>query len=200
MADQPFRVELRQKALGIALRIITEEGLAALQARRVAREADCAVGTLYNVFGDMDGLIIAANQDTVHLLGDALIASFETSATAPVEKRLTDLALTYMRFALDHKSRWRAVFEHRLAPGAEVPPAYQSDQARLLALIESIIAGEVTDPQLRQRAARALFAAIHGIIQLAIDEKLAYFDQATTEGEIRFIVTAAANGLARAHG
>lgn len=200
MAEQNFRNELRQKAFGLARDIITSEGLAALQARRVAREAGCAVGTLYNVFGDMDGLTIAVNQETVQLLGEDLIASVTASQGQPVEARLTALALTYMRFALDNLNRWRAVFEHRLSERAEVPQAYLDDQAKLLALIEGIIASDVAAPELRQRAARALFAAIHGIIQLAVEEKLAHFDRATTEGEIRFIVSATANGLARARG
>lgn len=198
MAEQGFRSELRQKALTIAERIITTDGLAALQARRVATEAGCAVGTLYNVFGDMDGLIIAANQETVGLLGAVLVESHKASAGGSVERRLTDLATAYLAFAVAHQNRWRAVFEHRMAPTAEVPEDYRADQARLLALIEEIIAEEVRDEKLRHRAGRALFAAIHGIVALALDEKLEYFDRAATEGEIRFIVSAAAKGLARA--
>lgn len=197
MKEPPYRERLRQKALEIAIRIAAGEGLVALQARRIATEADCSVGSLYNVFGDMDGLVIAVNRDTVLLLGDALMASFAATEGRPVEHRLTDLALTYMRFALDHQNRWRAVFEHRQTEGRDVPDDYRADQARLLGLIEAVIAGDVTDAALRRRAARALFAAIHGIIMLALDEKLAHFDREAMESEIRFIVSAAARGLIR---
>lgn len=200
MTEQTFRAELRPKAFNIARAIVTTEGLSGLQARRVAREAGCAVGTLYNLFGDMDGLAIAVNQETVRLLGESLVACFEHHRSAPVETRLTELALTYLRFALDNLHRWRAVFEHRLAAGALVPEDYIQDQARLFALIEDIIASDVAEPALRKRAAHALFAAIHGIVGLALDEKLAYFDRANTEAEIRFIVSATTNGLAHARG
>ena len=49
--------ELRVEALKIAEEIVVGEGLAALTARRVAGETGCSVGTLYNVFGQLDGLI-----------------------------------------------------------------------------------------------------------------------------------------------
>lgn len=200
MKEPPYRERLHQKALQIATAIVEREGLAALQARRVAVEAGCSVGSLYNVFGDMDGLAVAVNRETVRALGDALVASFASHERQPTEQRLTDLALAYLRFALANLGRWRAVFEHRQLPGSEVPPDYRSDQARLLGLIEAVIAGEVHDAALRRHAARALFAAIHGIIMLALDEKLAQFDRAATESEIRFVVSAVANGLARARG
>lgn len=198
MTERPYRERLRQKAITIAAAIVEREGLAALQARRVSRDADCSVGTLYNVFGDMDGLVIALNQTTVRRLGEDLIRSFTATEGRAVEARLTDLALTYMRFAHDNLALWRAVFEHRLAEGAEIPEEYRADQARLLALIETVVAAEITDDALRRRAARALFAAIHGIVQLALDQKLSGFDRDATEAEIRFVVSAVSNGLARA--
>lgn len=199
-SEPTYRERLRAKALAIAAGIVEKDGLAALQARRVAREADCSVGTLYNVFGDMDGLVLALNQTTVRRLGEVLIRSFETSSSSPVETRLTDLALAYMRFAHESLPLWRAVFEHRLPGGVDIPADYRSDQARLLALIETIVAADITDEPLRRRAARALFAAIHGIVHLALDQKLSDFDPEATEAEIRFIVSAVSNGLARAQG
>lgn len=198
MTELPYRERLRLKALDIATTIIEQDGLAALQARRVAREADCSIGTLYNVFGDMDGLVIALNQTTVRRLGEDLVRSFNATQGSAVESRLTDLALTYMRFAHDNWPLWRAVFEHRLPDGADIPETYRADQARLLALIESIVAEDLADAGLRRRAARALFAAIHGIVQLALDQKLSDFDREATEAEIRFVVSAVSNGLARA--
>lgn len=200
MSEAPYRERLRATALEIATRIVEAEGLAALQARRVATDAGCSVGTLYNIFGGMDDLVTAVNRDTLRLLGEALVTNFTATHDRAVEQRLTDLALTYLRFARQHMLRWRAVFEHRRGDGAEPPADYRAEQARLLALIETVVAGEIADTDARRRAGRALFAAIHGIVLLAVDEKLANYDHTQTEGEIRFIVSATANGLARAGG
>jgi len=192
---EPFRDRARAEILTLALSIVAKEGLQGLQARRIAREAGCSVGSLYNIFGDLDGLVIAANVETVAALEKALLASFSATEGQPIDARLLDLALAYSRFALENLNLWRAIFAHRLPPNQDVPPSYRADQARLLSLISTIIADEISDRKLRDRAARALFAAVHGIVALAIDSKLEAFEEARMQDEVRFIVKAAAAGL-----
>ncbi|MGQ0671969.1 MAG: TetR/AcrR family transcriptional regulator [Hyphomicrobium sp.] len=194
--DAPvYRDRLKADLLRIAERRVEAGGLDGLQARPIAAEAGCSVGTLYNIFGDLDGLIVAVNRLTLDCLAVPLAATFETTIGQPTEARLTELALAYMRFALDNQSRWRAVFEHRHAGTAPDLESYRADQGRLLALIEAVVAGEIASKDQRRHAARALFAAVHGILSLALDNRMSAFDAATVEAEIRFIVRAAARGL-----
>ncbi len=195
MANEGYRARLHGDILAIAKTRVAKDGLGSLQARRIAAEAKCSVGSLYNVFGDIDGLILAVNIATVAELGQALKANVDATRGQPSDARLVSLALAYMRFALDHLNSWKAVFEHRLPDHTEVPPGYRSDQARLLSLIETIIASEIADGRLRARAGRALFAAVHGNIALSVDNKLATFSEAELSEEITFIVRAAGNGL-----
>lgn len=194
-ADNAYREQLRQDLLPIAIRIIEQDGLSALQARRVAAAAQCSVGSVYNVFGDLDGLIVAANVATVHLLGAELLQSFNQSQGQAVGERLLALAMSYKTFALKNLNRWKAIFEHRLSEGREVPAEYRADQARLLGLIEKIIADQVTDAETRLYAGRALFSGVHGIIALGVDHKLATYDPVALRKEIEFIVDAVARGL-----
>lgn len=193
--QQPYRTRLRLEVLALAERIVATEGLPALQARRVATQAGCSVGSVYNVFEDLDGLIIAVNARTLVMLAEPLSNAYESSLSLPTRVRLTELALAYMRFAFENQLRWRAVFEHKLAAKREVPTDYRTSQARLLALIERTIHSEIRNDNTRSHAARALFAAVHGIIALALDNKMSPFDAETVESEIRFIVNAAARGL-----
>ena len=59
MVDQADRHgELRARLIDVAERTIAENGLAALKARDLAREAGCSVGTIYNVFEHLDELIL----------------------------------------------------------------------------------------------------------------------------------------------
>ncbi len=195
-AREPYRAALRTKALKIAESTVEEAGLKGLQARVIAAKAGCSVGSLYNVFGDIDGLVVAFNERTLELLEEPLKRAFEANTTKPTAARLTALALAYMHFAFDNQNRWRAVFEHQ--PQSEVPAHYRERQARLLSLIEKTVSGEIATPEMRIRAARALFASVHGIIALALDNRISTFNAANVEGEIRFIVAAAARGLAEA--
>ncbi|HZA02044.1 MAG TPA: WHG domain-containing protein [Hyphomicrobiaceae bacterium] len=198
MIQPPYREKLKTVMLSIAARILDAEGLEGLQARRVAREAGCSVGTLYNVFGSLDELVILANARTLDDLGRALIVARDASAQAPLESRLEALALAYLRFAIVHEKSWRAVFEHHMTAGQTVPEWYREAQARQFSLVEEVVCDVLPEHKTRSRAARALFSAVHGIVALALDRKLGEFDPAETEAQMRLILAAAAQGLTAA--
>lgn len=175
--------------------MLASDGLAAVQARRIAKDAGCAVGTLYNIFGDIDGLILAANERTLHALGTVLQSAASQASTESLNARLIALASAYLDFATANPKRWRAVFEHRLPDGREIPASYVEDRRRLLALIEHQLTAAIADPQQRSDAAHALFCAVHGIVQLSLDEKLSTFDPVTCQRQIHFIIGNVTRGL-----
>lgn len=193
--SQPYRQRLELRMIEIAERLIASEGLAAVQARRIAQEADCSVGTLYNVFGGLDGLIVAANTRTLRALGEKLQTAERGARSGSLEARLVALALAYRDFAVDQNSRWRALFDHRMEPGKAVPESYVAEQSALFDLVELCLTNHIGDPEERMSAARALFSAVHGIVWLALDHKLAALSPVETERQVKFIVGAAARGL-----
>lgn len=196
--DADFRDRVRTKLLAAAEAIIANEGYAAVQARRVATEAGCAIGTVYNIYGDIDGLILAANTRTLSDLAVALKDAQIRSEGQDLEARLMSLANAYLDFATLNQLRWRAVFEHRLPDDYPIPQAFLDDRRGLLALIESEI-GDTgpSDPEERQDAARALFSATHGNVLLALDAKLGPFEPDRCERQIRFLVHHVVIGLGR---
>jgi len=195
MAEPTYREKTRAAMLAIAERILATEGLSALQARRVAREADCAVGTLYNIFDSLDELIIAANAHALEALGQSLLAARDQSADRSVKGRLLAMALAYLEFARSNEHAWRAVFEHQMVGGQEIPSWYRERQARLFALVETVLENSGVEVAGRSAAARALFAAVHGIVTLALDQKLGKSEPREAESQVRFVVTAVAGGL-----
>ena len=64
----------RALTLEIARDIIASKGLRLLKVRDVAEAADCSIGSIYNEFGDFDGLILAVNRETVQALTARLTA------------------------------------------------------------------------------------------------------------------------------
>lgn len=195
MPDRNYRNKLKANTLLVAKRIVETEGLSALQARRIAQEAGCSVGTIYNLYDGLDDLIIRVNAGTLENLGTKL-AELETSDATSLADSLTDMALAYLSFALDSQAAWRAVFEHQLAKDKVVPDWYREHQATLFSIVEKKLANVVTDSAQRKMAARALFAAVHGVVSIALDQKLGDFDYAATQAQVKFIVRSAAKGLA----
>ena len=70
---------LRGEILTVAEEIVSQDGLSALQARRVASEAGCSVGSIYNAFGDLDELILAVNEATLDLMSVPLSDTFKAT-------------------------------------------------------------------------------------------------------------------------
>ena len=62
---------LRERLIDAAERTVAANGLAGLRARDLAREAGCAVGTIYNVFEHLDELILCVGWRTLAMLDSA---------------------------------------------------------------------------------------------------------------------------------
>ena len=195
MAGAGYRERLKADTIAIARRILATEGLAALQARRIAKEAGCSVGTIYNLYANLDDLIVVANAGTLQDLGKALSAQLNRSAGQDFDSQLVGLGLAYLSFAIDNEASWRAIFEHHIQPGETVPDWYRDRQAELFAIVERLLAPEMPDARRRAMAARALFAGVHGIVALALDQKLGLFDKSDTEEQIRYLVGSAARSV-----
>ena len=64
----------RALMLDKARAVIAAKGLRSLKVRDVAEAADCSIGSVYNEFGDFDGLILTVNRETVRALTARLVA------------------------------------------------------------------------------------------------------------------------------
>src|SRR6202035_1816841 len=100
----------RSLMLKIARDIISAKGLRELTVRDVAEAANCSIGSIYNEFGDFDGLILTVNRETVQALTARLVA---VPKSDPL-RQLHGLAETYLAFASEHANLLRSLFEHRM--------------------------------------------------------------------------------------
>ena len=164
------REELRRMSLEAAENILAHEGVGALSVRRIAHSIGYTHGTLYLLFQNLDGLLLEVNARSVQELAQCLERVAQT--TAPGVKCLHALAVAYVQFARTHNARWRLVFEHRM-PNAQSTPQWLGERiARAYAVLNNALtaAGAAAD-EIAELSA-ALFAAIHGVTILALDDKL----------------------------
>lgn len=161
-------------ALAAAGEIAEAEGLRGLTARKVAGRIGYSVGTLYNIFQDLDDLIIAVNGATLDTLYEHLLAARTAAPGDEPEAGLQVLAAAYLAFIDRHPKRWDLLFEHQMPPGRTLPSWYDKSLARLLGLLEDALAPLFRDSERteRARAARVLWCSMHGICSLARSGKL----------------------------
>ena len=162
--------ELRELILKAATELIETDGLAGLSAREIARRIGYSPGTLYNVFDNLDDLVLTIE---ARLL-DRLAARLAEVAPAPTpQEHLQRLAEAYLRFTSENPRLWNLLFEHHMPAGKDIPAWYRMKLDGLMARIEEALAPVMdTDPAARQRAARVLWAGVHGITSLSTADKL----------------------------
>lgn len=190
------RAELRERLLSAGREAIAAGGLQNLKARDLAAAAGCAVGAIYNVFDDLDELILRIGSRTLARLAQVLAASADGPSPDAADE-LVRLARGYLDFARAHKLLWRALFEHRLSGGRAVPSWFLEDQNRLFALLDAPLARLLPGEPAPARAqlARTLFSAVHGVVSLGLEEKLAPMPAETLDAQLECLVRAFAAGL-----
>jgi AcrR family transcriptional regulator len=195
MAKLKKRDELKTDFIRYAEELTDTAGLQAVQARSIAEKAGCSVGTIYNSFENIDGLLLAMNSRTLTALGESLKATLAANEGATLENRMWILASGYLDFAVTNTKRWKAVFEHNMSDRHAVPAWYRQAQAPLFGILASVLPTRMSDHE-RQTTARMLFSAAHGVVALALDEKLSdQFDRTATEEQLRLLVQLIARGI-----
>lgn len=151
-----------------------EAGFARFSAREVAKRIGYSIGTIYNVFGSYDGLILAINGRTLELWRDYLEAKLdgleakldgiEAKLDGAAGDRLRHAIDAYFEFAIVHRHAWAALYDFRLPDDVEPPEDYQ----RKVRAIVDIVVREVAAALPAARAdeaeplTRSLLATVHG--------------------------------------
>lgn len=78
----------RRQILGATLRLLRREG-SGITTAQIAAEANCSKETLYNWFGDRDGIFHALAEEQAAAMGAALGRSFGAASEGAFEDRLT---------------------------------------------------------------------------------------------------------------
>ncbi len=164
------RSQRRLLLVEISRGLIASKGLRSLKVRDVAEAADCSIGSVYNEFGDFDGLILTVNRETVQALTARLV---EVPADDPV-RQLHGLAETYLGFASEYANLLRSLFEHRMENDRPFPEDILLMVMDAFALMHKPLVRLLPDKDSEEVAllARMMFSAVHGIISLGLEERM----------------------------
>ena len=165
------RDDLREKVLRIAEAEVARGGTDELRARTIALEAGVSVGTIYNLFGSLNGLL--------EELFTRVLARFHDVASGALGDRTDDdrraallaLAEAYLDFVEGNEALWQSLLSfNRDRSDREdgmIDP-YVTRQGPLFDLVGDVLRGTPLDTGdlARRRAARMLWSSVHGIVTL----------------------------------
>ena len=105
---------------------------------------------------------------------DAALTAAESEGPASPRETLVRIAVAYCDFAAENLELWRALFEHRMAPGKPVPEWAVGEQMNLFRHIYHPLAAlfPKRSPAELGVTARSLFSAVHGMVLLGLEQKL----------------------------
>jgi AcrR family transcriptional regulator len=150
--------------------IVSEAGLGQLSAREIARRIGYSPGTIYNMFDNLDDVVVTVEARLLDRLAERL----RTVKAANPATRILRLSQAYLAFTHENPRLWNLLFEHHLPADQLLPEWYMSKLAGPLRLLEEalepFLPGE--DKERRERAARVLWSAVHGITSLSTSGKL----------------------------
>nr|WP_314434616.1 TetR/AcrR family transcriptional regulator [uncultured Brevundimonas sp.] len=139
---------------------MAEVGFARFSAREVAKRIGYSVGTLYNVFGTLDRLLITINTRTFQLWADYVRQRLDASGS----DRVQTLVEAYFSFARDNANSWTAIYDHHLPPDVVIPDEQNLQRGALTQIIVDEVAAVLpmqAQPE-APRLARSLIAVVHG--------------------------------------
>ncbi|MBF0370171.1 MAG: TetR/AcrR family transcriptional regulator [Magnetococcales bacterium] len=156
------REEILVMALAAAREIVTLEGAEALSARRVASQIGYSPGTLYNLFKNLDDLILRVNGVTLDQLRRALI---KASRPGLPEEVLPELVGAYLTFTTQNRHLWQLLLEQKRPDEMVLPDWYWDKVERTMAVLERVLDpffGPEKKAECRE-AARVFWCGLHGI-------------------------------------
>lgn len=164
------REQLHDMALSASETIVSKQGVDALSTRKVAAEIGYSVGTLYQVFTNLDDLIFQLNNRTLARLQTQMLQQQRFDAM----NRLKRYGHCYLQFAAHQPPLWQLLFEHKAAYPEQRPEQLLNNIDALFSLVKQALS-ELKPSEQQDKitlAANALWSAIHGITVLMLQHKL----------------------------
>jgi AcrR family transcriptional regulator len=189
------RDELRGMIVEEGHRQIAEVGFARFSAREVAKRIGYSIGTLYNVFGSYDQLILAINGRTL----DLWLADLEAHLEGREHDRLRAAIDAYFDFAMTHRNAWTALYDFRLPESEVMPEEYQRKVTAITDVVVREIRAALPPAHAGEAAslARSLLATVHGHCYFALNGTFALLGE---QHPLKAAQDRVDDALARYHG
>lgn len=174
------RDDLRALIVATGHAVMAESGFARFSAREVAKRIGYSVGTIYNVFGSNDALVLAINTRTFSHWAEHLRFALATDEA----DRIRVLVEGYFDFAEANPHLWMAIYDHRLPAGAVLPEDDVAVRGELTGIVVAEIAAALgRGPDERVAAlARSLVATVHGHCSLTLTGSFALMGETCPRG------------------
>jgi AcrR family transcriptional regulator len=183
----PAQKTSQEAILKVAAELAEAEGLRGVGIRAIAARLRISPGTLYNVVGDIDDIILRVNEQTLTRLRDALLAAITAGRDAM--SNVTAVADAYVDFVGANPRRWSMLIEYSLASDRALPGWYRETLDQTVASVDQLLQPMIPDHRERRRAVAVLWATLEGVASLAASDKLSVVNDDGPHVLVRLLIT-----------
>jgi AcrR family transcriptional regulator len=190
--------DLRNALIAAGREMLTEEGVAELDLRKVARRVGVSRTAPYRHFADKRALLAAIAEDGFRDL-TAAVEEALGEADPSARTRLTQLVTAYVQFGLAHPARMREMFSGLTSDRMAYPDLYAASKAAFAPLLHVIADGQARG-ELRaidvEAAAIVCWSQMHGLTMLLLEQQIPDASEQAVAGLIQSCMDLLWNGLA----
>lgn len=189
--------DLRRSLVAAATRLLDRHGPQGVTLRGAARQAGVSQAAPYRHFAGKEALLAAVAAEAFLALKEACAAAVASDPGDPIH-RLEIVAITYVRFAVDHPARYRLMWaptprgrDHPVLADA----ARSSGEPLLLALLECLPPATRSEAPVERLF--VLWSLLHGLTGLVLDEQLPHevLERVPVEELVRRALQVSLDGL-----
>jgi len=164
------RKDIKQMAISAGLELIEERGFSGLSTRKVASKIGYSVGTLYNVFENLDDLVFHINAITLKELYYYVDGKLDGEEGVEAIKKI---GASYIDYSIESSNKFNALFEYQRPPESEIPDWYLEKLNKVLNIPEKYLVGMFGgDVETARKVSRILWGGVHGICSLGRTHRL----------------------------
>jgi AcrR family transcriptional regulator len=163
--------DLRAALIRAALQLVEQHGVKGLALSDAARLAGVSVAAPYRHFADKEALLAQIAAEGFRLFRDALATASQSHPKDKV-KRLVEMGVAYVEFALQHRSHFKVMWEGGISK-EKYPEVGQAAHEAFLLLEKAATELLPTGQRSRQEALVATaWSLVHGYASLTLEQEL----------------------------
>jgi AcrR family transcriptional regulator len=171
-AKRPYHHgDLRAALITAALSLIDEHGVKGLALSDAAHLAGVSVAAPYRHFKDKEALLAEIAAEGFAMFRDALARAARSHPDDKV-KRLVEMGVAYVNFALQHRSHFKVMWEGGVAKANYPEMRQNAHQAYLLLEEAAKDLHPRAHPARQQALVRAAWSVVHGYAMLTLEGEL----------------------------
>lgn len=160
--------ELFAMIVDAAYDIVVRDGFERLSTRKIAAQIGYSVGTLYNVFENLDDIFLHLNSRTL----DLIIDKIRGAALSATENPFNAMAHAYSQFSSENYNIWSLLFEYQMPRDYIAPRWYYAKLTEMFDIVTSVFMRHTgLAQQEAQKHVAALWGAVHGVCLLSCRDK-----------------------------